>query len=57
LLFAPGSALPFAMIWCGFDPLHAGAVIQVLMDIWGVIVSCLVCQAILGDSSGSAQAA
>jgi len=45
------------MIWCGFDPLHAGAVIQVLMDIWGVIVSCLVCQAILGDSSGSPQAA
>jgi hypothetical protein len=45
------------MIWCGFDPLHAGAVIQVLMDIWGVIVSCLVCQAILGDASGTPPAA
>eukprot|EP00282_Hemiselmis_andersenii_P036809 CAMPEP_0169447744 /NCGR_PEP_ID=MMETSP1042-20121227/11677_1 /TAXON_ID=464988 /ORGANISM="Hemiselmis andersenii, Strain CCMP1180" /LENGTH=543 /DNA_ID=CAMNT_0009559309 /DNA_START=18 /DNA_END=1649 /DNA_ORIENTATION=- len=43
-----GTALPFGMIWCGFDPLHSGAVIQVLMDIWGVIVSCLVCQLLLG---------
>uniref|UniRef100_A0A7S0V580 SLC41A/MgtE integral membrane domain-containing protein n=1 Tax=Hemiselmis tepida TaxID=464990 RepID=A0A7S0V580_9CRYP len=49
-----GTALPFAMIWCGFDPLHSGAVIQVLMDIWGVIVSCLVCQVMLGGPDAPA---
>eukprot|EP00960_Hanusia_phi_P051320 760722-Hanusia_phi.AAC.3 len=43
-----GQGLPFLMIYCGQDPVHSGAAVQVLMDLWGVVVSCIVCSIILG---------
>jgi len=43
-----GAGLPFLMIYCGQDPVHSGAAVQVLMDLWGVVVSCIVCSIILG---------
>jgi len=46
-----GAALPMAMDRFGIDPAHAGATIQVIMDLVGVLVTCLICQLILGDPS------
>ena len=31
----------------GFDPAHAGPMIQVVMDVTGVATTCLICQVIL----------
>jgi len=38
-----GSMLPYAMLAVGLDEIHSGAVIQVLMDIYGVTMTCMVC--------------
>jgi Mg/Co/Ni transporter MgtE len=38
-----GALLPYYMLLLGLDEIHSGAVIQVLMDIYGVSVTCLVC--------------
>ena len=43
-----GSMLPYAMLALGMDEIHAGAVIQVAMDIYGVTVTCIVCWFIWG---------
>ena len=29
------------------DPVHSGAAVQVLMDLWGVLVSCIICTLLL----------
>eukprot|EP00657_Telonema_sp_P-1_P001993 TRINITY_DN14819_c0_g1_i1.p1 TRINITY_DN14819_c0_g1~~TRINITY_DN14819_c0_g1_i1.p1 ORF type:complete len:207 (+),score=32.06 TRINITY_DN14819_c0_g1_i1:278-898(+) len=42
-----GATLPFLIRRLGFDPAHAGATIQVIMDISGVAITCLVCAAML----------
>mmetsp|Transcript_50595 Transcript_50595/g.120484 ORF Transcript_50595/g.120484 Transcript_50595/m.120484 type:complete len:232 (+) Transcript_50595:2-697(+) len=49
-----GAALPFLMIYAGFDPVHSGAAVQVLMDLWGVMVSCAVCAWMLSTNTGGA---
>ena len=46
-----GTALPFALRRLGFDPVHAGPIIQVLMDLLGVIIDCFVFQAFLGKGT------
>lgn len=42
-----GTGLPFALARGGVDPAHAGTSIQVLMDILGVLITCVTCQAVL----------
>mmetsp|Transcript_40562 Transcript_40562/g.108828 ORF Transcript_40562/g.108828 Transcript_40562/m.108828 type:complete len:215 (+) Transcript_40562:61-705(+) len=42
-----GSGLPVLLARLGCDPVHAGAAVQVLMDVWGVAVSCSVCRHLL----------
>ncbi|CAD7942399.1 unnamed protein product [Amoebophrya sp. A25] len=42
-----GAALPLGMAYYGIDPAHAGAAIQVIMDITGVALTCLVSTIIL----------
>lgn len=42
-----GTGLPFALARGGVDPAHAGTSIQVLMDIMGVLITCVTCQAVL----------
>jgi hypothetical protein len=38
---------------CRQDPVHSGAAVQVLMDLWGVLVSCIICTLLLShDPSG-----
>eukprot|EP00602_Paraphysomonas_sp_CaronLab_P000970 CAMPEP_0185032484 /NCGR_PEP_ID=MMETSP1103-20130426/20598_1 /TAXON_ID=36769 /ORGANISM="Paraphysomonas bandaiensis, Strain Caron Lab Isolate" /LENGTH=123 /DNA_ID=CAMNT_0027568405 /DNA_START=394 /DNA_END=761 /DNA_ORIENTATION=+ len=37
-----GSVLPFVMLFMGVDPAHGATSVQVLMDIVGVLVLCLV---------------
>lgn len=48
-----GTALPFALGALDMDPAHAGTVVQVVMDIIGVIVTCGVCQVALRDQNGN----
>lgn len=43
---AIGTALPLTLWKCGLDPAHAGAAIQVTVDIVGVTLTCLVSKAI-----------
>jgi len=43
-----GSALPLIFKYFGADPAHAGAAIQVLMDITGVTLTCVVACFVLG---------
>eukprot|EP00802_Teleaulax_amphioxeia_P004388 Tamp_04392.p1 GENE.Tamp_04392~~Tamp_04392.p1 ORF type:complete len:360 (-),score=96.87 Tamp_04392:1898-2977(-) len=43
-----GAVLPYGMLCAGLDEIHSGAVIQVLMDIYGVSVTCLVCWSMWG---------
>eukprot|EP00933_Yihiella_yeosuensis_P085154 TRINITY_DN9996_c0_g5_i1.p1 TRINITY_DN9996_c0_g5~~TRINITY_DN9996_c0_g5_i1.p1 ORF type:complete len:288 (-),score=28.99 TRINITY_DN9996_c0_g5_i1:211-1074(-) len=43
-----GAALPFVLHRMGIDPAHAGATIQVIMDVSGVLLTCLVSCAVLG---------
>ena len=42
-----GTALPFILARRGIDPANAGTTIQVLMDILGVLISCVTCSFIL----------
>jgi Mg/Co/Ni transporter MgtE len=42
-----GSLLPFALKFFGFDPVHASTSIQVIMDISGVLITCLISSMIL----------
>lgn len=44
-----GSVLPLIMQRFGMDPAHAGATIQVIMDLLGVCITCVVCSAMLPD--------
>lgn len=43
-----GAALPNMLKWADMDPAHAGAAIQVVMDITGVSLTCLIACLILG---------
>lgn len=42
-----GSLLPFFLLYLKFDPMHASTSIQVIMDISGVLITCLVSSVIL----------
>jgi Mg/Co/Ni transporter MgtE len=44
-----GSLLPLALHRLRVDPAHAGATIQVIMDLAGVIITCNVCNMFLRD--------
>lgn len=48
-----GTALPFALGALDMDPAHAGTVVQVVMDVIGVIVTCAVCEVALRDQQGN----
>jgi len=43
-----GAALPLAIHALGYDPAHAGPIIQVVMDILGVAITCAICSLMLG---------
>mmetsp|Transcript_84112 Transcript_84112/g.132810 ORF Transcript_84112/g.132810 Transcript_84112/m.132810 type:complete len:278 (+) Transcript_84112:66-899(+) len=49
-----GAALPLVLNRFGFDPAHAGAAIQVMMDISGVTITCIISCAVLGVHIDSA---
>lgn len=42
-----GAALPFGLARAGLDPANAGTTIQVLMDVTGVVITCVTCKLIL----------
>lgn len=42
-----GAALPFGLARAGLDPANAGTTIQVIMDVTGVIITCVTCKLIL----------
>jgi Mg/Co/Ni transporter MgtE len=42
-----GAALPFALLRLGFNVEHAAPAVQVLMDIIGVFITCVICSAFL----------
>ena len=44
-----GSLLPFLLRYLNFDPMHASTSIQVIMDIGGVLITCLVSSLILNS--------
>ena len=44
-----GSLLPLALHRLRLDPAHAGATIQVIMDLAGVCITCTVCFYMLRD--------
>eukprot|EP00878_Enallax_costatus_P005776 GHUV01006055.1.p1 GENE.GHUV01006055.1~~GHUV01006055.1.p1 ORF type:complete len:300 (+),score=76.53 GHUV01006055.1:133-1032(+) len=48
-----GTGLPFALARLGLDPANAGTSIQVVMDILGVGITCVTCQAVLVQYAGS----
>lgn len=48
-----GACLPLVLQRAGFDPAHAGATIQVLMDLFGVAITCAVCSALLTERGHS----
>ena len=45
-----GTLLPMALHRAGVDPAHAGATIQVIMDLAGVCITCFVCSLMLPAS-------
>eukprot|EP00931_Biecheleriopsis_adriatica_P012722 TRINITY_DN113927_c0_g1_i1.p1 TRINITY_DN113927_c0_g1~~TRINITY_DN113927_c0_g1_i1.p1 ORF type:complete len:300 (+),score=48.98 TRINITY_DN113927_c0_g1_i1:24-902(+) len=45
---AIGAALPLLLSKFGLDPAHAGATIQVIMDVSGVALTCIISCAVLG---------
>ena len=48
-----GAVLPMLLNYVGLDPAHAGATIQVVMDLAGVMITCVVCSAMLaGEKPG-----
>ncbi|CAE8740977.1 unnamed protein product [Polarella glacialis] len=52
-----GSALPLLLSRLGVDPAHAGATIQVIMDVSGVLLTCAVSTIVLGVPLDGEQAA
>ena len=44
-----GSTLPLLLHRCHVDPAHAGATIQVIMDLMGACITCVICSIILED--------
>mmetsp|Transcript_19425 Transcript_19425/g.33600 ORF Transcript_19425/g.33600 Transcript_19425/m.33600 type:complete len:305 (-) Transcript_19425:217-1131(-) len=48
-----GSWLPFALCYLGVDPANAGTSIQVLMDILGVGITCVMCRLVLVQLASS----
>lgn len=42
-----GAILPFLLLYIGFDPAHASTTIQVVMDILGVLITCLISSILL----------
>ena len=42
-----GALLPLLLNWLKLDPAHAGPICQVLADIFGVLILCVVCNALL----------
>lgn len=45
-----GSSLPFLIGYAGFNREHAAPIIQVVMDITGVFITCILCSAIIPES-------
>jgi Mg/Co/Ni transporter MgtE len=45
-----GTSLPFLLGRLGFDREHAGPTIQVLMDIVGVLLTCVICTLVIPES-------
>lgn len=43
-----GTALPLILRQLGFNIEHSGAIIQAIMDILGVCITCVVCSFFLG---------
>ena len=46
-----GTLLPFSLRMCGLDPGHAGAGVQVLMDVLGCLITCVICSVVLSFQS------
>lgn len=46
-----GTSLPFALAKAGVDPANAGTTIQVIMDVTGVLITCIICSLILDQAS------
>ena len=44
--------LPFALAASGQDPANAGTTIQVVMDIMGVVITCVVCSLVFTQVPG-----
>lgn len=44
-----GAGIPLVLQKCGIDPAHASTTIQVIMDIFGVLVTCRVAQYLMGE--------
>ena len=51
-----GTSLPFALGRLGYDKEHAAPIIQVVMDITGVFITCVLCNAIIPDSEHTTKA-
>lgn len=49
-----GTSLPFLIGWIGLDREHAAPIIQVVMDITGVLITCMLCSAIIPVTEGRA---
>lgn len=48
-----GTSLPFGLAKMGVDPANAGTTIQVLMDILGVLITCVTCHFVLDQLAAS----
>eukprot|EP00873_Tetraselmis_striata_P009988 jgi/Tetstr1/430252/TSEL_020080.t1 len=48
-----GTSLPFGLAKLGVDPANAGTTIQVLMDILGVVITCVTCHFVLDQLASS----
>jgi cation transporter-like permease len=46
-----GSLLPFLLLFCGLNVEHAAPIIQVVMDIFGVFITCAICSQFLPSST------
>jgi hypothetical protein len=44
--------MPFALAASGQDPANAGTTIQVVMDIMGVVITCVVCSLVFTQVPG-----
>eukprot|EP00658_Telonema_sp_P-2_P031277 TRINITY_DN23449_c0_g1_i2.p1 TRINITY_DN23449_c0_g1~~TRINITY_DN23449_c0_g1_i2.p1 ORF type:complete len:254 (+),score=54.53 TRINITY_DN23449_c0_g1_i2:222-983(+) len=50
-----GTSLPFALRLVGLDPGHAGAAVQVIMDVMGCLITCAICSVVLAAASSVSQ--